>query len=227
MPRRSRGRSDGADCARIGMRRPVALPSPPYDHRVATDLTSQQESANALFEQKRYADALSAYTVLRKLRARQEGTDSLMYLSNTHSAVYCLRYLGRWNDALPLLDELSTTRDRTLGPGDASSLDAKRWWVWACRETGNYSKASDLEIEIADALYSNGDTAGAERAVATAIYYENQTSTSQPTDVVGGKAAASAANGAKLKSIAKKVGGGALAAGVTAAFEGVVGGLFN
>lgn len=194
---------------------------------MTTNLAQQQQLAQSLYEQQKYAEALAAYTVLRKLRARQEGQDSLMYLSNTHSAVYCLRHLGRWKDALPLLDELSTTRDRTLGPGDVSSLDAKRWWVWACRETGNFSKASDLEIEIADALYGKGDKEGAERAVATAIYYENKASTSKPTDVVAGKAARSANNGEHLKSIAKKVGGGALAAGVTAAFEGVVGGFFN
>lgn len=193
---------------------------------VTADLAAQQTTAQQLFQSQRYDDALGVFTVLRKLRRRQEGVASAMYLSNLHSSVYCLHQLGRAAEALPLVEELSTTRERALGPGDPSSIDAKRWWVWTCQKVGNFSKASDLEVEIADALYSAGDTAGAERAVATAVYYENQTSTSQPEEVVAARAATTS-NGDKLKGMVKKVGGGALAAGVTAAFEGVVGGLFN
>ncbi len=204
---------------------------------MTVDLSSRQQAAQALFEQEKYAEALAAFTVLRKLRARQEGVDSPMYLSNTHSAAYCLGRLGRWSDALPLLRELATTRDRVLGPGHAASIDAKRWWVWACRETGADAAAADLQIEIADALYSAGDTAGAERAMATAVFYTNKAdhenragpgskTAGDPVRRVGDKAGA-ARNGTSLRAIAGKVGASALAAGVTATIEGVVGGFFG
>lgn len=195
-----------------------------YDHRV-TDLSSQQNAAGQLFEEKRYAEALAAYTVLRKLRARTEGRESIMYLSNLHSSVYCLNHLGRWDEALPLIEELSTTRDRTIGPVNESTLDAKRWWVWCCAKTSDYAKASDIQIEIADALYTTGDVEGAERAVATAVFYEGKASSAPTAEVVS--KANNAQNSERLKSIAKKVGGGALTAGVSAAFEGVVGGFFG
>ena len=192
------------------------------------DLTVHQRRAQQLYQSANYAGALDEYTVLRKLRAAREGTDSMMYLSNLHSSIYCLRHLDRWPDAVEIARELSTTRDRVLGPHDSASIDAKRWWVWASAQTGDYGTASDLQVELADALYSTGQTQQAERAVATAVFYEGraQTSSAQSaTAAVDRKV--SGANGSWVRSILKKVGPEVLVAGVAASFEGVVGGIFS
>lgn len=191
-------------------------------------LATPQRKAQALLEQRDFAGALTAFATLRKLRARREGAESLTYLSNLRSEIVCLRELNRARDTLPLIEELSATRDRVLGHTHPDSLQAKRWWAWSAQQANDHAKTANIQIEIADALYSAGDVRGAEEAMATAIYYENEAlngAGDATLEVV--ERTAATRNGEKLKTIAKRVGVGALAASATAAIDGAVGQLFN
>lgn len=188
-------------------------------------LAKQQRQANSEFKDGHYVEALSSFTALRELRARQEGTASPMYLSNTHSMVYCLARLNRWEKALPLAKELSTTRDRMLSNSHEASIDAKKWWSWVAAKTTNYERAATLQIELADIFLILGDVAAAERAIATAIFYQNKIS-SNPIEDVEQKIPNSNRDN-KLIDLTKSIGNIALQAGVTAAFEGLVGGYFK
>lgn len=193
------------------------------------ELVSHQQRAQKLYADGNYQAALDEYTVLRKLRASADGKDSLSYLSNLHSSIYCLNHLQQWDEAFELARELSTTRDRILGKEDSASIDAKRWWIWMCTKTGDLARASDLEIEIADVLYSTGDTKGAERAVATAVFYQGRSRDSSADQAASAvtQAAATTTNAAKIRSVIKKAAPQVFMAGVVATFEGIVGGIFD
>jgi hypothetical protein len=187
----------------------------------------QQKAQTLLYEQD-YAAAYSAFTSLRKLRARREGTSSRMYLSNLRSSITCLRLLHRYNDVLPLAKELSQASDRALGPTHADSIEAKTWWAASAQRVEDAVTIADLHIELADAHYTNGDILSAERAMATAVYFENKAlnGSGDATKEIADKAT-NAENSEKLKTMAKKVGVGALTAGATAAIESAVGQIFN
>lgn len=192
------------------------------------DLVVPHQKAIALFREKDYAGAYSAFTALRKLRARREGTGSKMYLSNTKSAITCLRLLNRYDDVLPLAKELSQASDMALGPTHADSILAKIWWASSAQRAHDATTVAGLHIELADAYYTKGDNLSAEQAMATAVYFENKVlnGSGDATQEVAEKAD-STQNGEKLKNIAKRVGVGALATGATAAIEAAVGQFFN
>ena len=201
----------------------------PADMVDANDsLAVPQRKAMALLQEQDYAGAYSAFTSLWKLRARREGTSSRMYLSNLRSSITCLRLLHRFDDVLPLAKELSQASDRALGPTHSDSVEAKTWWAASAQRAEDPVTIADLHIELADAYYTNGDILSAERAMATAVYFENKAlnGSGDATQEVVEKTS-STENSEKLKRIAKKVGVGALAAGATAAIEGAVGQFFN
>jgi hypothetical protein len=151
-----------------------------------------------------------------------------MYLSNLRSSITCLRLLHRYNDVLPLAKELSQASDRALGPTHADSIEAKTWWAASAQRVEDAVTIADLHIELADAHYTNGDILSAERAMATAVYFENKAlnGSGDATKEIADKAT-NAENSEKLKTMAKKVGVGALTAGATAAIESAVGQIFN
>ena len=191
-------------------------------------LAGPQQKALALLHEQDYAGAYSAFTSLRKLRARREGTSSKMYLSNLRSSITCLRLLHRYGEVLPLAKELSQASDRALGPTHSDSIEAKTWWAASAQHADDPVTIADLHIELADAYYTKGDILSAERAMATAVYFENKAlnGSGDATEEVADKTSRTQ-NGEKLRKLAKSAGVGALAAGATAAIEGAVGQLFD
>lgn len=99
---------------------------------------SLADTAQDLYEQRRFADALPLWQLIARQRADELGPDDLLTLSALHSTIYVLVHLNRHTEGLVLCETLVESRLRTLGERDESTIDAMAWLRYLRNHQGSH-----------------------------------------------------------------------------------------
>ncbi|MGB3304468.1 hypothetical protein [Gordonia sp. (in: high G+C Gram-positive bacteria)] len=130
-------------------------------------LDELNDQAHADYDAGDFTSALASFSVLREIRSRREGPYSVKYLDAVHNSVRCMSKLELWSDSTLLCSELHSKYVRTLGRGQATTVDVAKHWAWAMMHLRDLSSAINLYLTTADAMWDS-DAAGARRLIGAA-----------------------------------------------------------
>ncbi|WP_066163799.1 hypothetical protein [Gordonia hydrophobica] len=130
-------------------------------------LDELNDQAQADYDAGQFSAALAGFSVLREIRARREGPYSVKYLAAVHDSVRCMSQLERWADSDLLCSELHSKYVRTLGRGEAITVDVAKHWAWSMMHLRDLRAAIGLYLTTADAMWDT-DAAGAAQLIGAA-----------------------------------------------------------
>jgi CHAT domain-containing protein/tetratricopeptide (TPR) repeat protein len=99
---------------------------------------------DALFNQKRYAEAEPHYRAAVAVREKLLGTFNADTAVSTNDLAITLRLLNRYDEALPLYVKVLDIREKVLGPNDPNTARSTFWLARVLEQVGRQSDAATL-----------------------------------------------------------------------------------